>query len=561
MAPLIDKDDYKVMKNTKFVKNAVFYKDMFAFYDAYTLILNSEKTKLPNYCFLLNGNYCLEGICLLMSDYASELGFESLKLSLDYLKTIYYTIASFSDDENLPEKSVIEEEFEMYKKASEELAKAEQAKFEEKLSAFNEVKKDFDKTSNQYAKKLVSSRILSGLSVVLLIVFFAVGMFPFAFYYFEKLSFTLACVLGGVSVIIAFTLYFSLKKLSEKLEGDAGGLLYVIQNKKKAKNQALEVLNNFKLKYAKIENERYEYNNSFSKALSKFVEHLSFDEVLKKASEYKLLSYNIKLDVKTLFVNQRREVEEMVSKIENTKRIEDYQTHLLECYKQIKNKDWLYFNNEVRLAFIKNFTESSEKTFNWRLEFAGEKINPFGINIKAMAKEQVTFLSSDDSLFISASIDKLLRNNYIKNLKWLKLKNLNNVDAIKMAKVEFSSHFFDYEKTKMYDNLFYDKKLGDNKKVPEEITRKTKKIPTLILGILKLQERYVSAENCDYEIISRIMSDVSEKEYDASDKKDMIIIDETTIHYPDFECDSIESFEDYIKYNIGGNNFVGYKFT
>ena len=128
MAPLIDKDDYKVMKNTKFVKNAVFYKDMFAFYDAYTLILNSEKTKLPNYCFLLNGNYCLEGICLLMSDYASELSFESLKLSLDYLKTIYYTIASFSDDENLPEKSVIEEEFEMYKKASEELAKAEQAK-------------------------------------------------------------------------------------------------------------------------------------------------------------------------------------------------------------------------------------------------------------------------------------------------------------------------------------------------------------------------------------------------------------------------------------------------
>ena len=563
MAPLIDKNDYKVMKNTKFVKNAVFYKDMFAFYDAYSFIANLKPAKLPNYCVLKNNKLSLEGICLVMQNYSSELGFESLKLTLEYLKVLYYTIASYSNNEFMPEKKLIEDEFNAYKNASEELSRSERAKYEEKLKEYQNVKSDFDKTSSEYAKKIIGSRISSGLAVVLLILSFFAGMFPFVFYYFEMLSFVLTCVTAGACVVVGFAVYMLLKKYSEKLESDSSGLLYVIQNKKKAKNQAYDAMNEFKARYAKIASEKYGYNNSFSKEIQKFSSKLSMEEVLKKASEYKLLSYNFKVDIETLFINQENEVNQVLSRIESADRASDYQKYLAECYSNIKSKDWLYYNNQIRLAFIKKFAEISEKTFNWRLELSGEKINPFGINIKEMAKEQVTFLNSEDSLFISASLDSLLKNNYIKSLSWLKLKNLNNSVAIKNAKAEFMLHFFDYDKTKIYDNLFYDKKLSDGAKISNDIIESTQKIPTFIYATLKLAERYAGIENCDFEIISKITSDISEKESKISGTKqeDVLVINESNIDYPDFECDSTEDFGEYIKYNIGGSSFIGYKFT
>ena len=62
---------------------------MLAFYDAYENLMSQNVSKLPAYCYK-KGQFYLEGICLFFKDYASELGFESVRLSLEYLKILYY---------------------------------------------------------------------------------------------------------------------------------------------------------------------------------------------------------------------------------------------------------------------------------------------------------------------------------------------------------------------------------------------------------------------------------------------------------------------------------------
>ena len=93
---------------------------------------------------------------------------------------------------------------------------------------------------------------------------------------------------------------------------------------------------------------------------------------------------------------------------------------------------------------------------------------------------------------------------YIKNLSTLKLKNLNTIENIKAARVEYSKHFYDYEKTSRYDNLFYDKKIQDGVKIPEEVLTEDNKIPTTTLIKFKLAESNINADNCNAQTISQI---------------------------------------------------------
>ena len=50
MANLINKNDKDVVASAGFIKNAIFYKDMLAFYDAYKQLMEQKVTKLPSYC-------------------------------------------------------------------------------------------------------------------------------------------------------------------------------------------------------------------------------------------------------------------------------------------------------------------------------------------------------------------------------------------------------------------------------------------------------------------------------------------------------------------------------
>jgi len=204
------------------------------------------------------------------------------------------------------------------------------------------------------------------------------------------------------------------------------------------------------------------------KEILKYSEQVSLEEVLRKASEYRLLSYNLVHDIKAIFVNQQRDVKEIMELLDRVNS-ENYKKQFSDIYSEIKEKDWLYFDNEVRLAFLKRFVDISEKTFDWKVESHEELVNPFGIDIKNLSKEKIVYLKDRNGLFISSSLDKFMGTKYIKNLKELDMVDVNNLSKIRNLKMEFSSHFFDYEQTKPFNNLFYSEKIEDDVNHPKII--------------------------------------------------------------------------------------------
>ena len=181
---------------------------------------------------------------------------------------------------------------------------------------------------------------------------------------------------------------------------------------------------------------------------------------------YENLSQISKTEKAKEYIAKIKEIVEVINGITNPETADkDFER----VYKEISEKDWLYFNNEIRFEFIKRMADVSEFTFNYTVKFNGKKINPFGISVKTLSKEPIVYLKSEDDLFISASLDKFLNTRYIKNTKTLELKGLKSADALKRVKMEFASHFFDYNGTIKYNNLFHATKLHDGVKIPKEI--------------------------------------------------------------------------------------------
>ena len=514
MVNLINKNDKDVITSAGFIKNAIFYKDMLAFYDAYKQFMEQKVTKLPSYCYK-KGSYYLDGICLFFKDYASELGFESVKLSRDYLKVLYYTIASYSEDGELPEREILEKEFDVYKNASVELAIASNLEMDEARKKYSEVKTDYVNSTNGYAKKLVAARLLEGFCTVLIVLTVILGMLAYTCHFLGKFTFVEATIIAGVIVAVGFGICGVLKILSKKNQTDANGINYTLQGKKQKKD--LEEIEYSKAldKFNKINSEKYEYNSNFSQELKKFVKTASFDELLEKAKDYKFLSYNMKLDLMSLFESQEQEIKEIVEVINGVTHPETADKEFEKIYAEIQEKDWLYYSNEVRFEFIKRMADVSEFTYSYTVKSNGKKINPFGISVKDLSKEPIVYLKSNDDLFISATLDKFLNTKYIKNTKTLELKGLKNVDALKRVKMEFASHFFDYEGTIKYNNLFHATKLQDGIKIPTDIIENNRKVPTYVYMKLKLIESRLGLSNSDAPTIHQIAKLIENFENDG----------------------------------------------
>ncbi len=562
VAYLLTKNDKNVISGSGFVKNAVFYKDMLAFYDAYNNLMQQSTSSLPSFCFK-NGKYSLEGICLLFKDYASELGFESVRLSLDYLKVLYYTIASYSTADTLVEKQVLISEFEVYKKASLDLAISASAELRKAKDEYQKEKDAFDQTTSKYAKSLVSSNILGGLFTVLMIVGIIAGMLPFTCYYMGKFSWDTAtwiCV-GVVSVFIVAEIV--IKIFSKKLFEKANDFKYEIQGKKKRKDGVELELNAVINKYNKINAEKYEYNSNFSAELKNYAKTISFKEVLERASEYKFLSYNMKNDILNLFETQSEDIKNCIDRINAITAPETSDAEFEKLYGEILQKDWLYFNNEVRFEFIKRMADVSEFSFNYCVKYDSKKIDPFGISVKSLSKEPIVYLRSEEDLFVSSTLDKFLNTKFIKNSKTLELKGLRGSDALKRAKMEFATHFFDYEGTKRYNNLFYATKLHDGVKIPTDILEKNRKVPTFVYMKLKLIESRLSLGNSDTQTIKQLAKLIlSYEETGSFDQIAGISMQED----PQEQEVQVEdcTYEDLgyaVRYTFEDGSFIGYRLT
>lgn len=560
MVNLINKNDKDVVSAGGFIKNAIFYKDMLAFYDAYENLMSQKVSKLPAYCYK-KGQFYLEGICLFFKDYASELGFESVRLSLEYLKVLYYTIASYSEDGVLPERSVLENEFNVYKNASIELAVSVGEEMDEAKKKYISAKSEYSSTTSGYAKKLVSARLYEGFVIVLAILTAIAGMLCYTAHYVGNLTFNESTIAAVCVVGVGFGICALLKFLSKRRQADANGINYSIQGKKKKKDDIEVEYSQVLDKYNKINSEKYEYNSNFSEELKKYAKVLSFEEILERASEYKMLSYNMKLDLENLFASQEQDIKEIVEVINGITNPETADKDFERVYKEISEKDWLYFNNEIRFEFIKRMADVSEFTFNYTVKFNAKKINPFGISVKTLSKEPIVYLKSEDDLFISASLDKFLNTRYIKNTKTLELKGLKSSDALKRVKMEFASHFFDYNGTIKYNNLFHATKLHDGVKIPKEIIENNRKVPTYVYMKLKLIEARLGLSNSDAATIKQIAKIVENFESTGKFEK-MVVADMTE----DDEKVSVASetctYEDLgyaVKYTFEDGSFIGYR--
>ena len=563
MTKLLNPEDNKKFNGKALAKNAMFYKDLLAFYDAYENLMSKETSTLPNYCFW-NGSYCLEGICLFMKDYSGELGFESLKLDLDYLKLLYYTIAGYSDDDTLVPREVFAEEFEKYKTLSSEATKSamdERYKLESEAGRSN---RDYQQKSHSNIK----NKTLSGTFNFLSIFFLLLGIFcviaPLTFYFLDTLELVISLIISAVCVVVGVVLFIVFKHLSRKFDSKETGTAYELQRSKQSRDESMKCLDNSYLTFIKLQCEKYECQNHLGNLVFKD-KKLSFDEIFARARDYSVLSYNIKRDCILMFESQQKEIYEILSMLLKAEKSDDTAKALSEVYRKIEEKDWLLYNNLVRFAFLNTYIIAAEKSYNWELGTGKDKFVPFGVDTKKIAKEQVAFLKNRNSLFVASSIDQLEKSNYLKRQDVLKIKRDLSADEVRELKATYIAKFFDYNKVKNYNNIFYDKKIGTGAKVPEIIIEKYSRIPILVYIKIRLLENKTGLDNADSGVIKKITEELFAgdklliEEYAPAIKPIDIALDEEpkkTI----FECDETIEIDEYkTKYVSGDNSFVGYK--
>lgn len=566
MFSVIDIEDSKIMANSRFVKNAVLYKDMLAFFDLYEKIMAAKKNELPNFVFLPKGGYCLEGICLIAKNYASELGFETLNLSLEYLKTIYYTIASFAGENGKVEKQHLINEFEEYKKASKNASSEISSETKAAFKKYEESKAIFEKETEKYARNLVLAKTCNVLYIFFLVFGFLAAMVPISFYLMGKIILLRAIILSGVALALGLGLTFWFKTLEGKLSEASNDTAYGMQILKKNKDNDFVAYKDVRDKENKILSEKYEYENQFFEEFKKFGKCLDISEILDLAREYKLVSYNYRKDIAELFVTEQKDIDEMIYAI-NTLKPNLNNSDIAELYCEIKKKDWLYYNNQVRFNFLNKFISRAEKNKEWTVLTEEKEENPFGINIKKIAKEEIAYLRSEDGLFISSSLDKFLNTKFIKNLKEFEIKNKSSYEELKNLKVEYMKHFYDYDSVKDYNNLFYDKKMQEGVSVSEDIIENNKKIPSLIALKIKLLEDKIGFGNSNSLVIKQISSYIEEEvKYDEDDAPVELVSEEVEVQEFDpilalTACEAEVIDEHRVRYTVGDESFIGYTFA
>ena len=308
MFKLLKAEDKLFLDNANFVKNAVFYKDMLYFYDAYDGILK-RKEMLPNFCYVKKNELCLEGICLLIKMYATEFKLETIKLSLEYLKILYYAVASYSKDRKTVNKDDIIAEFEEYRKASidfcnehkEEVAEQEKI-HKEKLEQHKEKIKKSD-------NKKTTSKVFNALYIIMFVFAFVGLAFPALCAIYKTFS---TGVLWGMSIgilVVGISISYTLRFISKKFARTADDIAYEAQVFKKGIEEDEQKIKSLKDQYNKILCEKYEYKWYFTAIFSHYGTTLPVDEILRRAKMYKLLTYNVVHDVKNLFRSQQEEIE------------------------------------------------------------------------------------------------------------------------------------------------------------------------------------------------------------------------------------------------------------
>ena len=554
MFKLLKAEDKNVIGNSGFVKNAIFYKDMLCFYNAYSSIME-KKEHLPNFCFLKENEFCLDGICLLIKMYATEFKFETLKLTLDYLKILYYSIASYAEDDSV-EMEVLVSEFDEYRLASEKFCEEQK----ENVVAESKELKRAEKQVQTKSKKLISMQTTSKALKITAWVMLALSVLSIACPILiatgnsAKPMFLWISILG---TILGFLIAAACLIISGKLAAHAIDLSYHIQNAKKELNLKVEEFGKIQAQFYRVFCEKYEYSMYFSEFFSNYVDILTIDEILDKAGEYKLLSYNVVYDINRLFKSQQKEIDLTIAEIEEISHASNFKLEFESIYSKICSQDWLFYNAEIRYHYLKKFTDIAEKEHCWKLEISGEKINPFNVDVKGLSRERVAFAEDENVKLISSSLSDFIKTSYFKNLDDLNFKSGYSIEQFKKVKSNYLMHFYNAEVLDEKSTTFYDSKI--NKKLPAQKVQLSKisKIPTLVGMKLKLIENTTGLGNSDAKVIKTIASSIFTDFIE--DSIESFNLREEDIDYPKFSASKAERFDDRIEYVVNGRKIVGYK--
>lgn len=548
MFNLIKEEDYDVLADSNFAKNAIFYKDMIAFCNAFE-VLTEKKEELPNFCFLHTKELCLEGLCLLMKMYATEFKFETIKLSLEYMKILYYAVASYSEDRKTVDKEKLINEFSQYREASYSYCKKHKDEVELKEKELAKKEEVHENMLKKSRSKSVTGKLFNALYVIMFVMSFMALIVPATCAMYGKFSKTTLWIMS-ISIITVGLLITSLfRVLSKKISNRANDISYEAQVYKKGLDVEFAELKELRDQYNKIMCEKYEYKMFFSEIFAHFGYTLTGDDIVRKSKSYKLLTYNVVHDVKNLFKTQQEEIEEFINEIESISPSSDYQQRFADVYAKALAQDWMYYNAQVRLHFIKKFADVCEKKLFWKLVYNEEEIDPFGIDVRALSRENIVYLKSKDRKFVTSKLIDFMKTSYAKGLKDLEFTGTYNVEVLKNLKSNYLRNFYNYDVVNAKLNGI---------EISDEWLEETERIPTYISMKLRLIENAVGLGNSDARVIRQMAESMFGSEVDEVVERSETF-SSVNIEYPDTDCDSYEDLGDRIVYHVKGKTIVGYK--
>jgi len=549
MFKLINASDAKVFSGSKFIKNAEFFKDSLAFFDAYSALCEKNFEEIPNYCLFQNKNFCLEGVCLFIKNYASEFEFSTIDLSIDYLKTLYYAIAALSDDGEVVVRDVVVNEFLVYKETNKKYHKNIIKEYDRTEKKYNDDLNIYNKTNNKYAKYFMSARIVDIFATLVIIFSLFFAIFPVAFYFSGKILLKSMIVYVVATVLIGIILRFEFKMIMRYLSNIASEEAYSLQTLKKNKNESFAAFNDIQTKFSKVLCEHYEYNNNIVEL--EFAKKLSFDDVLALAKKNDIKSFNIKRDVLKIDEKQQEHIFEILDRIlavepANEGRFEN-------LYNEILANDYLKFNNLIKFNFLNKFIEIANVTNRWHLVMKDAQVEPFDVDVKMLVDESIIFVPNNKTESLNIDLGMFFKTKYAKKLKNLNLKNIKDENSFYQVKLENFSRFF--VKNKKDDKL-------KNNKLPKLINLRLKIIKNRIMSNTLGDDMFFKVR----EIVKNYEKTIHIGDLDDVDDE-QLLLDEKTNENKEFvralfECDEIRDLgNDEVLCIVGEKSFRGFKFS
>ncbi len=433
---LLKKEDANVLKNKSIKKSAEFFVDELAFFDAFCEICEHQE-KLTGYCFDDDGNLSLDGVCFFIKTYASEFNFKSLDLSLDYLKILYYFIASHSQNKQTVERDVLANEILFYKNANQKDYDEAKKQIEKADKKYKSSLEKFEKTNNSYAKKFVWSNVLEIFSILSLVLacFAAIvpmWLFSFGLWGVKKFIIYLVAI-----IICEIVLYVEFKIFSNYLKNAAKETAYELQSLKKDKDSKKNEVEKLKQGSHLIFVENYEYCRLFSKS--------EIEKVFKLNDIFKLENKNEKDSPKTCLeiAEKNKHCQEKIYEIVETILTTDAKDvgKLDNILRQIEKRNYLKFNKLVKASFVAQLAKNAAASQNWALE-GGKSAEEIVCEAKNIFEKQKFYVTNDFDENLLINCNQFLKTFYLKKPRRYNLKNISDESSFLSMKNQYISSFW-----------------------------------------------------------------------------------------------------------------------